>query len=66
MIHEVPDPQPLTELIDEVKVTKLTPDRAADIVARMTMEDYEKVRHLLLGPSLVEWQQHFIKTGSLK
>ena len=58
MIHEVPDPQPLVEV-------KVTPFDAASAIQHMTMEDYAKVRHLIVGPAMVEWKQHFLRTGSL-
>lgn len=63
MIHEVPDPQPLKE----VKVTLLSsdPPDLALAIQNMTMEDYEKVRSRIYGPAMVEWKQHFLKTGSL-
>ena len=58
MIHEVPEPQPLRA----VTVTTLD---SAQSVAHMTMEDYAKIRHLLVGPVMVEWKHHYAKTGRL-
>jgi len=66
MIHEVPDPQPLKS---EVTIQLLREAKegnwAADVIRTMTMEDYAKVRHMLVGPAMVEWKTHYLKTGSI-